>query len=357
MSDNNQLLLHQLEPLQPFLKSNITELVINRPCEVLTESGGQWTAHDMPTISPDWITVFARVVATESNQDIGMKQPLLSTRLSNGMRIQIILPPAVPNGQCAIAIRVPSSSTITWEQVRAQRMLEHIKSREKSAFSDVEQQLLELKRAEKYEDFLKLAVKSRQNIVISGRTGTGKTTFTNLLITEIPLEERLGTIEDAQEIVLPHPNCIRLIYSEGKQGVADVTADDLFKACMRLRLDRILLSEIRGAEAFAYINCLYSGHPGSITSMHTGSTAEAFDRMVMYFKQHPVGQTFETDDVRALFYSQIDVVMQFDMEDGRRYVKELYYDPLMKQAMLNRAGQTREQHKSLLKTQGFDLGE
>ena len=116
---------------------------------------------------------------------------------------------------------------------------------------------------------MRLAVRSRKNILVSGPTGSGKTTWTKALIREIPSSERLITIEDAKELVLDrHPNHVRLFYSKDDQGIARVTPKQLLECCLRMKPDRILLAELRAEEAFDYLRNVNSGHPGSITSVH-----------------------------------------------------------------------------------------
>src|SRR6185369_9514983 len=141
-----------------------------------------------------------------------------------------------------------------------------------------EQQLLSLLRTQNYEAFMRLAVRSRKNILVSGPTGSGKTTWTKALIQEIPAAERLITIEDAKELVLDrHPNHVRLYYSKDDQGLARVTPRQLLESCLRMKPDRILLAELRSDEAFDYLRNVNSGHPGSITSIHAASAELAFE--------------------------------------------------------------------------------
>jgi type IV secretion system protein VirB11 len=129
--------------------------------------------------------------------------------------------------------------------------------------------MLRLLSSSDYEAFMRLAVRSRKNILVSGPTGSGKTTWTKALIREIPSDERLVTIEDAKELVLDrHPNHVRLFYSKDDQGVARVTPKQLLESCLRMKPDRILLAELRAEEAFDYLRNVNSGHPGSITSVH-----------------------------------------------------------------------------------------
>ena len=112
------------------------------------------------------------------------------------------------------------------------------------------------------------AITMKKNIIISGGTSTGKTTFTNAALRAIPNDERLITVEDAREIDLQHPNRVHLLASKGGQGRANLTTQDLIEACLRLRPDRIIVGELRGAEAFSFLRAINTGHPGSISTLH-----------------------------------------------------------------------------------------
>ncbi len=165
---------------------------------------------------------------------------------------------------------------------------------------------------------MRLAVRSRKNILVSGPTGSGKTTWTKALIREIPSDERLITIEDAQELVLDrHPNHVRLFYSKDDQGVARVTPKQLLESCLRMKPDRILLAELRAEEAFDYLRNVNSGHPGSITSVHAASAELAFEQLVLLVKQNPGGRELARSDIKSLLYLLIDVVIQFGVETAR----------------------------------------
>ena len=134
--------------------------------------------------------------------------------------------------------------------------------------------------AGRYAEFLRLAVRKHQTIVVSGKTGSGKTTFMKGLVEEVPKHERLITIQDTAELTLPnHPNVVHLYYSKDAQGTARVTAKSLLEACLRMKPDRIFLAEVRGDECFYFVRLAASGHPGSITSVHAGSCALAFEQM------------------------------------------------------------------------------
>ena len=189
--------------------------------------------------------------------------------------------------------------------------------------------------AEDYETFMRLAVTSRKNILVSGPTGSGKTTYTKALIREIPGEERLITIEDAKELILDrHPNHVRLFYSKDDQGLSRVTPKQLLESCLRMKPDRILLAELRAEEAFDYLRNVNSGHPGSITSVHAASAELAFEQMVLLVKQSRGGQELARADIKNLLYLLVDVVIQFGVENHERFVKEIWYDPERKRRCL-----------------------
>ena len=182
---------------------------------------------------------------------------------------------------------------------------------------------------------MRLAVERRRNILVSGPTGSGKTTFTKALIREIPSEERLITIEDAKELVLDrHDNHVRLFYSKDDKGLARVTPKQLLESCLRMKPDRILLAELRGEEAFDYLRNVNSGHPGSITSVHAASAELAFEQLVLLVKQSRAGQELAREEIKHLLYLLIDVVVQFGVEHRQRCIQEIWYGPDRKRQVL-----------------------
>ena len=215
---------------------------------------------------------------------------MLSASLPSGERIQVVLPPATTPGTVAIAIRRPADEVWSIEEL-ARRGIFATTRRATDTLDATEQELLRLLGAREYAAFMRLAVTSRRNILVSGPTGSGKTTWTKALVREIAADERLITIEDARELVLDgHPNHVRLFYSKDDQGLARVTPKQLLESCLRMRPDRILLAELRGEEAFDYLRNVNSGHPGSITSVHAASCELAFEQLVLLVKQSRAGQ-------------------------------------------------------------------
>ena len=173
--------------------------------------------------------------------------------------------------------------------------------------------------------FLTLAVKRRKTIVLSGGTSSGKTTLLNALVKEIDLAERLVVIEDTPEIRLDHPNAIGLIAVRGETGEARVGTEDLLQASLRMRPDRILLGELRGAEAFAFLRAVNTGHPGSITTVHADSPQGAIDQITMLALLSGVDMDWAA--IQSYARRVIDVVVQLKRTDGRRAISDVVFKP------------------------------
>jgi type IV secretion system protein VirB11 len=317
-----------LRALRPLLaNADVMELCINRPMEAFLETRDGWRREPLPFADFAWCSRLAKLIANSTQQRIDATAPLLSASLPTGERVQIVLPPATTAGCVAIAIRRPADQVWSIEELGRRGIFRGTrKAGEK--LDDTEAELLRLLSSSDYEAFMRLAVRSRKNILVSGPTGSGKTTWTKALIREIPGDERLITIEDAKELVLDrHPNHVRLFYSKDDQGVARVTPKQLLESCLRMKPDRILLAELRAEEAFDYLRNVNSGHPGSITSVHATSAELAFEQLVLLVKQNPGGRELARSDIKSLLYLLIDVVIQFGVERHERFIKEIWFDP------------------------------
>jgi len=328
-----------LRALRPILSDpEVTELCINRPREAFVETRRGWERCPLPFADFAWCRRLAKLIANSTRQRIDEATPLLSAALPTGERAQLVLPPATTAGTVAITLRRPSDTVWSIEEL-ARRGIFRSTRRSTAALDETEQELLRLLEIQAYEAFMRLAVESRKNILVSGPTGSGKTTWTKALIREIPAGERLVTIEDAQELVLDtHPNHVRLFYSKDDQGLARVTPKQLLESCLRMKPDRILLAELRAEEAFDYLRNVNSGHPGSITSIHAGSCELAFEQLVLLIKQSAGGRELARRDIKSLLYLLIDVVIQFGVERHERFIKEIWYDPERRRRGLADAG-------------------
>lgn len=325
--------------LRPYLADpQVTELCINRPGEAFLETRTGWRRETLSFADVDWCRRFAKLIANATRQRVDETSPLLSAALPGGERVQVVLPPATSKGCVAISIRRPSDQVWTLAELAA-RGLFRATQRASAELDATELELLGLLESQAYEAFMRLAVRSRKNILVSGPTGSGKTTYTKALINEIAPKERLITIEDAQELVLDaHPNHVRLFYSKDDQGLARVSPKQLLEACLRMRPDRILLAELRSEEAFDYLRNVNSGHPGSITSIHAASAELAFEQLVLLVKQSRGGQDLARADIKQLLYLLVDIVIQFGVDSHERYIKEIWYDPARRHRSLAQMG-------------------
>jgi type IV secretion system protein VirB11 len=328
-----------LRALRPILGDpGVTEVCINRPFEAFVETCRGWERRELPFADFDWCRRLAKLIANSTRQRIDESAPTLSASLPSGERVQLVLPPATTPGTVALTFRRPSEAVWSIGEL-AGRGIFRATRRASSALDETEQTLLELLRTRQYEPFMRLAVVSRKNILVSGPTGSGKTTWTKALIREIPADERLITIEDARELVLDtHPNHVRLFYSKDDQGLARVTPKQLLESCLRMKPDRILLAELRAEEAFDYLRNVNSGHPGSITSVHAGSCELAFEQLVLLVKQSAGGRELARTDIKSLLYLLVDVVIQFGVERHERFIKEIWYEPERRRRGLAEAG-------------------
>lgn len=315
-----QLLL----PLDRFLKDkSLYEVVINRPGEVLTEGAAGWQRHELAELSFDKLMRLARAVASYSNQAIDEARPLLSATLPDVERIQIVIPPATTRDTVSITIRKPSCVSLSTADLDAGGLFDHVVA--STDQTSRECPLLASYCSGQYRAFLEGAVRARKNIIISGATGSGKTTISKALIQHIPQDERLISIEDTPELTIPQPNHVRLFYSKGGQGLAKIGAKDLLECCLRMRPDRVLLQELRDGTAFHYIRNINSGHPGSITTVHADSPSLALEQLTLLVKESEGGQDLDRDDILNLLKLSIDVIIQCKRIDGHFRITEVYY--------------------------------
>lgn len=322
---------HYLTPLRPLLEpEDVTELVVNRPGEVGVERSGRWVWHDAPKLSEPWLRTLAVAAAAYTRQDVGADRPICSTVLPGEERCQIVLPPVAPEGTVSLTIRKPSRRRLTLEDFRAGGLFDQTAVAREGETDAIDAELIRLRDQGDWPAFFRLAVAARRNILVSGATGSGKTTFAKGLVELIPADERLLTIEDTRELVAPHRNIVHMIYSKDGQGLASVGPKALLESALRMRPDRILLQELRDGTAFFYLRNVNSGHPGSITTVHADSAALAFEQLTLLVRESEGGRDLPRDDIRALLHLLIDVVVQMKKIDGRFRMTEVWHEPLRK---------------------------
>ena len=306
----------------------VTEICINRPGEVFLESELGWERVAVPSLTYERARQFCTTVVNESNtgQRVTDIDPVVSLTFPTGQRAQFVFPPACEAGTVSITIRLPARSTRTLEQYESAGMFDGL-LRAGSAADAVDAGLLELQARGDFRSFFGNAVRERKNIVVSGATGSGKTTFMKSLVQHIPATERVVTIEDARELFIQQPNVVHLLYSKGAQSSSNVTAKSCMEACLRMKPDRIILAELRGDESFYFIRNCASGHPGSITSCHAGSTDQTWDQLALMVKASPEGAGLEYAVIRRLLRATIDVVVHMQAYAGKRRITGIDFQP------------------------------
>ena len=313
-----------LRPLQRWFEAQgVTEVSVNRPGEVWIARHGEpyMERHAAADLTDEILLALAQQVATSTEQEVSREKPLLSAELPNGFRVQFVLPPA-SGRSVALSIRRPAVLDLALADYERTGAFD-LTNRRTREEEQSERDLRDAHAAGDFASFLAMAVRARKNILISAGTDAGKTTLLNALLKEIQSRERLVIIEDARELRPPQANVVRLLYSRGDQGLARAGAQELCEATLRLRPDRILLGELRGKEAFTYLRTINSGHPGSITTIHSDSPELAFEQLALMVMQGfpSIDRTLVVEYVRAI----IPIVVQARRSAGRRFISEIHY--------------------------------
>ena len=311
-----------LAPLTGMLaRPDVTDIYVNRPGEIWVETtGGGIERHEAPGLDSSTLKRLARQIAALSHQGISREHPLLSATLPDGARIQIVAPPAT-RGPLALAIRKHVSPELELSDYVQSGAFGETKARQGFERSKADRALADMLAAGNIGGMLSAAVKARKNILVAGGTSTGKTTFLNALLKEVPAEERLILIEDTPELFVRHENHVGLIAARSALGEAQVETDDLVGASLRMRPDRIILGELRGREAYSFLRAVNTGHPGSMTTVHADSPERAVEQIVLLVLQG--GTQLNRDDVRHYVSQTVDVYVQLTRSGGKRRVSEV----------------------------------
>jgi type IV secretion system protein VirB11 len=296
-----------LAPLRPWLcRDDVTEIVMNRPGELWIETmgGGLMERCSLPEVDDRHLGRLAEQIARMSHQGINRQDPLLAATLPDGARVQFV---------------APSATRDHWAMaIRRHRLVDLPLSAYDEGSLDESGVGAPPDPVSRPIDFLQHAVRTRQTILISGGTSSGKTTFLNSLLREIPEEERIILVEDTPEIQLRSANGVGLVAVKGDTGEARVTVEDLLQAALRLRPDRIVLGELRGGEAVSFLRAINTGHPGSLTTIHANSPAGALEQLALMVMQAGLGLC--RIDTIAYARMMIDVIVHLEKVGGRRRI-------------------------------------
>lgn len=285
-----------LRPVMGLLDDeSVSEVMVN-PGTVFVERGGKLERIAGVVLDPKHVRQAALAIARSQGDDISAERPLLDARLPDGSRIAAALPPCSFGGP-ALTIRKFARQKLTLDDLVVSGGVSESVAQE-----------------------VRRAVERRRNILVSGGTGTGKTTLLAAISGLIPADERVLTIEDTVELQLEHPNLIRFEARRQTDGAPAVTVRDLVRAALRHRPDRIVVGEVRGGEAWDLLQALNTGHDGSLSTLHASSASNALKRCTSCVLQSGIGLPWEA--VQDLVGDVVDLVLHLERRDGRRKVAE-----------------------------------
>jgi pilus assembly protein CpaF len=301
-----EMILPFLKPIEHLiLDDSISEVMVNGPERIFIEKDGALQQVEDVSLGEKSLMVAVKNIARRLGDDISESKPILDSRLPDGSRVAAIIPPCSLNG---VTLTIRKFNTRNFEMddlIRAGT--------------------LDRSLAECVSHF----VETRKNILISGGTGTGKTTLLNVLGRYIEWDQRVLLIEDTAEIQMNHPNLVRFEVRRAQHGLAAVEIRDLLRAALRHRPDRIVLGEIRGGEAFDFLQLLNTGHSGTLSTIHANSAKQGLARFTSCVLQSGIDLPYRA--IKTNIADSLNVVIQIERRPGRRYVSEVLeinsYDP------------------------------
>ena len=318
------VILPFLRPIENLiLHEEISEIMVNGTGKIFIERSGLLEHVPGVSVEENTLRIAVKNIARLLGDDISDEQPLLDSRLPDGSRVAAVLPPCSVGGT-TLTIRKFATKLYTAQE------LVRIGSMEAGAL-----------------EILRDAILERRNILISGGTSTGKTTMLNALAAFIEDSDRIVLIEDTAELQLTHDNLVRFEARRQQPSVPAVTIRDLLKATLRHRPDRILLGEVRGAEAFDLLQALNTGHSGTIATIHANNAAQAITRLSSCVLQSGIDLPFHA--IRSSIADCINLLVHIERRNGRRYVSEV--------VTISRYDQAHDRFELDQQFQAFPLGQ
>ena len=293
-----EVILPFLRPIEHLIRdAEISEIMVNGSGRIFIERHGELLAIPDATIPEKSLQVAVRNIARTLGEEINDEMPLLDARLPDGSRVAAAIPPCSRRGT-TLTIRKFQSRRFTPEEL--------------VRIGTIPQPVM---------DHLKDAVEQRRNILISGGTGSGKTTMLNALASFIDSKERVVLIEDTSEIQVSLENLVEFEARRERPGQRAVTIRDLLRATLRHRPDRIILGEVRGGEAFDLLQALNTGHSGTLSTIHSNSAEQAVTRFISCVLQSGIELPYRA--IRSNIGDVVQLLLHIERHSGRRYVAQL----------------------------------
>ena len=286
-----------LDVLQPLIDDpTVTEIMINSHQEIFLEKSGAIFQADVQFESSERLEDIIQMIVGKVNRTVNASSPIVDARLEDGSRVNIVLPPIALKGPTMTIRKFPEKPLTIDDLIEKGSLTKNIA------------------------DFLKQLIEAKYNIFISGGTGSGKTTFLNVLSNFIPRDERIITIEDSAELQIKNiPNLVSLeTRNANTEGKGEITIRDLIKSSLRMRPDRIVVGEVRGEEALDMLQAMNTGHDGSLSTGHANSTIDMISRLETMVLS---GAEFPIPVIRKQIGSAIDIMVHLSrMRDHSRKV-------------------------------------
>ena len=296
--DGFETILPFLRPIEHLIvDESISEVMVNGGDRVFFERDGYLQQAQGVSISDRALMVAVKNIARRLGNDISEANPILDSRLPDGSRVAAVIPPCSLNGVTLTIRKFNTRHFLMQDLIHA---------------GTLDQSL-----ANRLEDY----VLARKNILISGGTGTGKSTTLGILAKFIPEDERILLIEDTAEIQLKHPNLVRFEARQEQNGVRPVAIRDLLKAALRHRPDRILLGEVRGGEAFELLQLLNTGHSGALSTIHANSARQGLARFTSCVLLSGIDLPYRA--IKTNIGDSLNAVVHVERRPGRRFISEV----------------------------------
>jgi type IV secretion system protein VirB11 len=348
----------KLIPLNKYLSDpTVTEICINKPEQIIIERATEWEIFDEPLYTYTELENIAIRVSQWSGQNLCEETPIISATLPTGERVQICAYSAVLPGHISFTLRKPSTLEIPLEDFFAAGYCDNTEwisdvniqeILESRYLTQIQKDVARALDERRWHDFFSFAIEGKQTILLSGATGTGKTTFMKAMLKRIPSDERLISIENVNELRLYewYLNSVSLFYSSGDVGVSNVNQRHLLESCMRMYPSRIFLAEIiNGDEGFTFLRSIGAGHPGSMTTMHANTAFQARHQLGVLLKQSEAGSKLDMHQIEKMLDS-ISIILQLNVvkidNKKKRVMTQVHYDPLAPYNRKEESGDIRE---------------
>lgn len=303
----------------------LTEIAVNRPNELFLKVRGKWQQHELKMGFRDCMSFAGAISDYHDGGSVTPEYPLRSVTLPGGERVQVVIPPATERETVSITIRKPSSIFIDHETFVKQGF--YTKLNKGFEVKNKQDELSLMFKDNCFEKFIPECLAKGKTMVFCSGTGAGKTTYANSVLQYIPNHLRIITIEDSDEAKLRfHKNHVKLYYpSEGESNI--VNPGSLLRSCFRMNPDRILMTEVRGAEAWDFLKASSSGHEGNMTTVHEKTPIDAVLGLVQRCYMNPECRNLPFNIILRRVLSNIDVIMSMKYidEEDMRFASDIYY--------------------------------